>query len=57
MQTDSRTAEAGAEVRIVPKVWGHEEWLVNQALEESPTSAAGEGGSIPSGYCLKRLVL
>jgi mannose-6-phosphate isomerase-like protein (cupin superfamily) len=42
---------------IVSKVWGHEEWIVNQALGEPESSPRLERDSLPSGYCLKRLVI
>jgi mannose-6-phosphate isomerase-like protein (cupin superfamily) len=53
--TETKPAPAGP--TLVPKVWGHEEWLVNQALEETPPP--GEAGErvVPRGYCLKRLVI
>ena len=57
MREDSPTAAAGAEERIVPKVWGQEEWLVNQALEAEPSDGKLTGTSVPHGYCLKRLAI
>ncbi|HEU4752428.1 MAG TPA: cupin domain-containing protein [Armatimonadota bacterium] len=57
MDLEAATETTTPAARIVPKVWGHEEWLVNQALEEIPEPSEAGERVVPRGYCLKRLVI